>query len=218
MSSDLQARYEVIRGEAIERYQRSAVLENHGIFYTLLGWQFLATYVLTFACHQLWEVQSRWIYLAIKIAQFSIAVATYFAIVGRGAGERSPLERTNKGLWLVFIAVCVFIDLLNIIADNRLFTFLPTFAALTVFAFAVMTRLFSRKFMLAGNFMVPVGILMVVFPQYALLLYGGAWFVILQGLGLWFWRDRRRWLGPTEMQVLRSHETAAPRQPAEANK
>ncbi len=205
MPSDLQSRCDALRREMVEQARKVAALENHWLFYSLLGWQFFIFYFLNFGCVHLWNLQSRWILLVIKVAQFGLAVATYFAIVRRNRVERSPLERPNRDLWLIFILLCAYVDILNIVADHPLYTMLPAFTGLAAFAFAVMTRVFTKKFMLAGNFMVIVGLLMVAFPTYALLIYGSAWLIILQTLGVWFWMDRKRWLpaaaDPTKLML-----------------
>jgi hypothetical protein len=214
MPSDLQARYDALRLEMVQQSQRTAALEGHWLFYTLLGWQFFAAYALNHCCVQLWDVQSRWVLLAIKVTQFGLAVVTYFAVVGRKRIERSPLERPSRGLWLIFILICAYVEILNILAGNQLYVLLPAFPALASLTFAVMTRLFSKKFMLAGNFMLVVGVLMVLLPTYALVLYGAGWLVILQALGLWFLRDRRRWLA----EAKGTKTAALPRAAGEAKR
>ena len=217
MPSDLQARHDALRHEMVDHARRTAALEGHWLFYTLLAWQFFAAYVLNFCCVYLWDVHSRWVLMAIKVTQFAIAVAMYFAIVGRKRILRSPLERTNRDVWLIFILLCAYVEILNILANHDLYTLLPTLAALAAFAFAMLTRMFPRKFMLAGNFMIVVGVLMAVFDKYALLLYGGGWLVILQTLGVWFWRDRRNWLSDTVQTSATPPARATVREGAESS-
>jgi hypothetical protein len=194
MPSDLQARYDALRQEMIEQIRRTAALEGHWLFYTLLAWEFCGAYVLNHFCVYVWEVGSRPLLMVIKIAQFAIAVAMYFAIVGRKRLPRTPFERWNRDLWLIFILLCAYVEILNILADHKLYTMLPAVPALAAFAFSMLTRMFSKKFMLAGNFFVIVGVLMVLFPEYALLIYGSGWLVVLQTVGVWYLRDRKRWL------------------------
>jgi hypothetical protein len=194
MPSDLQSRYDALRREMVDQSRKTAAVENHWLFYTLLGWQFFAAYALNHFCVNVWNVQERWILFTIKVTQFGIAVATYFLVVGKKRIERSPLQRPSQGLWIIFILLCAYVEILNILADNKLYVLLPAFPALASFAFSVMTRMFSKKFMLPGNFMLVVGVLMVWFHEYALLLYGGGWLVVLQGLAIWFWLDRKYWL------------------------
>ena len=206
MSSDLQARYDAVRREMVEQYQRTAALENHGLLYTLFGWQFLAACFLAYYCLHVLDLQWRPLYFTIKVAQILLFVVTIRLVIGKRTGDRSPLELISKRLWIVYLLLCINIDFLNVVAGKPIATHLPALAVLSSFAFSFMTAMFSRRFMLAGNLMVPAGILMAIYADYAQLIYGVAWLVILQGLGLWFWLDRKRWMDKSE----RADHSAAP--------
>jgi hypothetical protein len=218
MSSELQARYDAVRREMVEQYQRTAAVENHGLLYTLFGWQFLAACVAAYLCLHVFDIQQRWVYFAIKVTQILLFVLTIRLVIGRRTSERSPLEPISKRLWIVYLLLCINIDFLNVVADKPIATHLPALAVLTSFAFSFMTSMFSRRFMLAGNLMVPAGILMAVYPVYGQLIYGVAWLLILQGLGLWFWFDRKHWLAAsTSNTVPRRQELIQTSKPVAAN-
>jgi hypothetical protein len=94
----------------------------------------------------------------------------------------------------MFFILCFNVAVLNILAEQPLFTFLPALAALSSFGFTVMATFLSPRFTIAGLTMFVIGILMARLPHYAFLIYGGAWWAILQVLAIIFLSRRRRLL------------------------
>jgi hypothetical protein len=74
------------------------------------------------------------------------------------------------------------------------FVFLPVLATLSSFAFLTLASFLSRRFALAALVMFVSGSLIARFPAYGFLIYGSAWLVVLQALGVVFFLKRRRWL------------------------
>jgi hypothetical protein len=195
MRSELQARHEALWREMIDQFERTAAVENHWLFYALLGWENLAACGVS---HYLLEVKGwhdrRWPFVAVWLAQIFVAIATVKLVSGRPRTEESPLEPINKRIWTMFILLCINVAVLNVIAGQRVFLFMPALAVLSSFAFTVMTTVVSRRFIAAGIAMFVTGILMARFPAYAFLIYGAGWLAVLETLAVVFWQKRRRWL------------------------
>jgi hypothetical protein len=204
MASDLQQRYEALRREMVEQFERTSAAENLWLAFVLLGWEFLAACAVSHYFVEVLDLQKpyRWPYVVLWIGQILLAIATV-KIVSRGgrAVNESPLEPPTKRLWLMFILLSMNIAVLNVIAGEPVFAFLPALAALCSLAFTALTCLVSPRFMSAGLFMFAVGILMANFPQYGFLIYGVGWWIILQVLGVIFLRKRRRWLTEANAQA-----------------
>lgn len=191
----LLTRYRALNREMIDQFERTAAVENHALMYTLLGWEHLGTcllshYLLTGVVGQ----DAYWPYVILWLAQIAVAVATIKLVTGRPRIEESPLEPINKRVWVMFVILCINVAVLNVLAGQPVFAFLPALAVLSSFGFTVMTSIMSRRFMLAGLAMFVTGILMARFPTYGFLIYGSGWLLVLQSLGFIFWRKRRHWL------------------------
>ena len=195
MSSNLQDRYRALHREMLDQFERTAALENHWLFYTLLGWENLAACGLSHYMMGLdWMRELHWPYVIVWLVQIAVAVATIKLVSGRPQVEESPLEPINKRIWTMFILLCINVAVLNVLADRRIFVFMPALAVLSSFGFTIMTTIISHRFMAAGLVMFVTGILMAKFPSYGFLIYGTGWLLVLQTLGIIFLQKRRRWL------------------------
>jgi hypothetical protein len=193
--SDLQARFEALRQEMVAQFERTAAVENHGLMYTLLGWEHMLTctvshYLLAVAVGQ----SAYWPYVVLWLGQIFAALATIKLVTGRPQVEESPLEPLNKRIWTMFIFLCINVAVLNVVAGQAIFVFLPTLAVLSAFGFTFLTTVVSWRFTLAGLALSVTGILMASFPEQGFLLYGAGWLLVLQTLGILCWRKRRHWL------------------------
>lgn len=200
--SDLKARYQILRGEMIDQFEKTAAVENHWLMYTLLGWEHFGTCALSHYLLEAAVVQSRWQYVLIWLIQILVAIATIKGVTGRLRVEESPLEPINKRIWIMFLFLCISVAVLNVVAGQPIFVFMPALAVLSSFGFTVMTTLFSRRFMMAGLAMFVTGMLMAWFPRYGFPLYGAGWLVVLQTIGLIFLRKRKRWLAECREEAL----------------
>lgn len=210
MSSDLKARYESLHREIVEQFERTAALENHWLIYALLGWENLATCAVSHYLVQVKELQQpRWPYVAVWLAQIFIALATIKFVSGRPRTEESPIESINKRVWTMFLFLCINVAVLNVVAGQPIFVFMPALAALSAFGFTFMTSLISRRFMAAGLVMFATGILMAKFRSYEFLIYGAGWLVVLQTLSVILWRRRSVWRSSLGEETEREHVQAA---------
>jgi hypothetical protein len=193
----LKQRYEQVRREAVEQFERTAAAENHWLMYMLLGAEMLAACALSHYFVEVLQLQDdyRWAYAVLWIGQILLAIATIKLVTFWGRPtEESPLEPLNKRLWLAFIFLSCNVAVLNVLAGHEVFVFLPTLAALSSMAFTALANFVSRRFALAAVFMFFVGLLTASYPQYGFLLYGAGWFIILQVIGVVFLVRRQRWL------------------------
>jgi hypothetical protein len=192
MSHDLSSRYEALHHEMVDQFERTAAVENHWLIYALLGWEHLAACGISHYLVQVKELQQpRWMYVIVWLVQIFVAVATIKLISGRPPTAESPIEPINKRIWTMFLFLCINIAVLNVVAGQPIFVFMPALAALSSFGFTFMTSLISRRFMAAGLVMFATGILMAKFRSYEFLIYGAGWLVVLQTLSVILWRRRQ---------------------------
>jgi hypothetical protein len=193
MANDFQSRYDALHREMMLQYERTAAIENHWLIYLLLAWEHLAACILSHLFVETYDVQLRWPYVVIWLAQILVAVASVKFVAGRPRIEESPLEPMNKRIWLLFVFLCINVAVLNVILGLRIFVMLPALAVLSSMAFTAMTTLMSKKFTLAGLWMFATGIAMANFPEYGFLIYGGSWWLVLHVLAAIFYRKRGRY-------------------------
>jgi hypothetical protein len=194
MDTNLKSRFEALHREMVEQFDRTAAVENHWLIYALLGWEHLAACAVSHYLVQVKELQQpRWLYVVVWLAQIFIALATIKLISGRPRTEESPIEPINKRIWTMFLFLCINITVLNVVAGQPIFVFMPALAALSSFGFTFMTSLISRRFMAAGLVMFVTGVLMAKFRSYEFLIYGAGWLVVLQALSVILWRRRSVW-------------------------
>jgi hypothetical protein len=113
---------------------------------------------------------------------------------GRPRAEDSPLKPVVNRIWIIFSLLCCNVAVLNVIADQPVFVFLPVLATLSSFAFLVLAAILSARFVAAGLFMFLTGTLIARFPAYGFLIYGTSWLMVLQTLGIIFFGRRNKWL------------------------
>jgi hypothetical protein len=200
-AANLDARYAALHEEMVEQYERYVAVGNHWALYVFLGWEHLA------ACagsHYLLEglrVRSPWPYAVLWLGQVAVALSAIILTRIRTRAEKSPLQRHVDRTWLVFLLLCWNVAILNVLAGQPVFAFLPVLATLSSFAFLVLTSFLSRRFLAAALTLCATGGLIARFPEYGFLLYGAGWLVVLQAIGIVFFCKRRRWLpaGPTNV-------------------
>jgi hypothetical protein len=193
---DLQARYDRLHGEMLDQLERSVALENHWLIYMLLGWEVLTACAISHYLAHVAKLQApyRWPYGLLWVIQVIVALGTIRLVRGRARIEESPLKSVVNRVWAVFLLLSCNVAFLNVMASLPVFTFLPVLATLSSFAFLILATLLSRQFVMAALAMFITGSLIARFAAYGFLLYGGGWFVVLQALGVIFYRRRHRWL------------------------
>lgn len=190
---DLTEQHAELHAALLTRLEETAARENHGLIYTLLGWEHLGACVLTNYLIEVVRLEHphRWPYLLPWVAWIFLALATVRLVRGAVPEGRSPLGVMLFRTWLIFFLLCGNVVALNLAAGLPLLVFLPVLATLSSFALSLLTALVSRRFLPAVLLMIATGLAIARFPEYGFAIYGVSWLVILQTLG-WVLLRRRR--------------------------
>jgi hypothetical protein len=196
-AAGLSSRDAAVRREMVRRLDRAAAEERHWLLYTLLGWEHLLTCAASYYLVEVAHLQypHRWPYAALWLLQLVAALATVWFVRGRPRREPSILEPVLVRVWAGFLVACIDVAALNSLAALPVFLYLPALATLSCFAFLTLSSLVSPRFLAAAWVMWVTSVLIACLPRYGFLLYGGGWLLVLQTLGVIFWRRRRRFFG-----------------------
>jgi hypothetical protein len=211
-AGSLSARYEALHGEVLKQFERSVALAGHWVLYVFLGVEHLAACVASYAMQQA-EVRLRVWYALLWLIQTGVALGAIRLAQTRARADGSLLQRYVNRTWIIFLLLCWNVAVLNVLARQPVFVFLPLLATLSSFAFLVLTALLSRRFLPAALVMWVTAGLIARLPQYGFLLYGTAWLLVLEALGVVFFLKQRHWRAaegtPPPLPLPRVHGTAA---------
>jgi hypothetical protein len=196
MSENLDDRYAALHEEMVAQYERYVAVGNHWALYLFLGWEHLAACAGSYYLREVAGVRSPWPFALLWLGQVAVALSAITLARVRTRAVKSPLQRHVDRTWLVFLLLCWNVAILNVLAGQEVFVFLPVLATLSSFAFLVLTSFLSRRFLAAALVLCATGGLIARFPVYGFLLYGAGWLVVLEALGVVFFHRRRRWLAP----------------------
>lgn len=196
MPADLEGRHAALHAEMLAQYERYVAVGNHWALYTFLAWEHLAACAGSYYLLAVARVASPWPYALLWLGQVAVALAAVTWTRVRTRAEKSPLQRHVDRTWVVFLLLCWNVAILNVLAGQPVFAFLPVLATLSSFAFLVLTSFLSRRFLAAALALCATGGLIARFPAHGFLLYGAGWLVVLQALGVVFFRKRGRGLAP----------------------
>jgi hypothetical protein len=194
MSSDLSVRYAALHEEVVAQYERHEAVGSRWALYTFLAWEHLAACTASYWLAEVAGVRSPWPFGLLWVVQLAVALGAVTLARARTRADKSPLQRHVARTWTIFLLLCWNVALLNVLAGQPVFVFLPVLATLSSFAFLVLASFLSLRFVAAALVLCVTGGLIARFPAYGFLLYGAGWLVVLQGLGVVFYRKRRRWL------------------------
>jgi hypothetical protein len=218
MPADLEGRHAALHDEMLAQYERYVAVGDHWALYTFLGWEHLAACAGSYYLLAVERVRSPWPYALLWLVQVAVALSAITWTRVRTRAAKSPLQRHVDRTWLVFLLLCWNVATLNVLAGQPVFAFLPVLATLSSFAFLVLTSFLSRRFLAAALTLCATGGLIARFPTYGFLLYGAGWLVVLQALGVVFFRKRDRWrapeLAPCGQPARPGTAHAAPARPA----
>src|SRR5262249_23764106 len=94
----------------------------------------------------------------------------------------------------IFLLLACNVAMLNVMGSFPVFTFLPVLATLSSFTLLVLASIFSRRLIAAALVLFVAGGFMARHPAYGFLIYGGAWLIVLQCLGIILWVRRKEWV------------------------
>ncbi|HJT78510.1 MAG TPA: hypothetical protein VJ739_15000 [Gemmataceae bacterium] len=193
-AANLEGRYAALHADMVAQYERYVALGGHWALYVFLGWEHLAACAASYWMKERWGWQNPWAFAALWLVQVGVALGAVMAARRRTPARKSPLQRHVDRTWTVFLLLCWNVAILNVLAGQPVFVFLPVLATLSSFAFLVLSSILSWRFLAAALVLCVCGGLIARFPAYGFLIYGGGWLVVLEALGVVFFRKRKRWL------------------------
>jgi hypothetical protein len=158
----------------------------------LIGWLHLLAFSLCYYLTVIQEYHEAPGYLAIWVSEL-LAMGLIIRL-GSGpplGGPTSPLVRFIVRVWIAYFVLAFNLCSMNTLRGHQMFELFPAMASLASFAFLVMTFAVSRKFFAAVLVMFAGGLLMSAYLLHAYLIFALAWWLVLNGIGLWLWRDRQ---------------------------
>ncbi len=193
-AASLEGRCAALHADMVAQYERYVSARGQWAVFFILGWEHLAACGASYYLKEVLGVQSPWPFAALWLLQVGVAVAVVQLGRRLAPAKRSPLQLQVDRTWTVFLLLCWNVAILNELAGQPVFVFLPVLATLSSFAFLVLACLVSWRFVAAALALCVTGGLIARFPAYGFLIYGGGWLVVLQALGVVYFRKRKRWL------------------------
>jgi hypothetical protein len=193
-AASLEGRYAALHAEMVAQYERYVALGGHWALYVFLGWEHLAVCAASYWLKEVAGVQSPWPFAALWLVQVGVALGAVTLARVRTPAKKSPLQRHVDRTWTVFLLLCWNVAILNELAGQPVFAYLPVLATLSSFAFLVLSSILSWRFVAAALALCATGGFIARFPSYGFLIYGGGWLVVLEALGVVYFRKRKCWL------------------------
>jgi hypothetical protein len=177
----------------VEELEGLALRRHWDLALVLVGW----LHLLAFGCCYCLTVVANYHeapgYLALWAGELLGAALIFRACGGsRSAGPApGPLLRLVRRVWIAYFILAFDLASLNTLRGHRLFEFFPAIRPLASFAFLIMTALVSRRFFGAVLVMYASGLLMAAHLLHAYLVFGVAWWLVLNWTGISLcWRRR----------------------------
>lgn len=219
-AASLERRDAALHAEMVAQYERYVALGGHWALYVFLGWEHLGACAASYWMKERWGWQNPWAFAALWLVQVGVALGAVTLARVRTPAKKSPLQRHVDRTWTVFLLLCWNVAILNVLAGQPVFVFLPVLATLSSFAFLILSSILSWRFLAAALVLCVCGGLIARFPAYGFLIYGGGWLVVLEALGVVFFRKRKRWLPasaePAAVVAPGDHRQATRRAPSVA--
>ena len=171
---------------------RLARRRRWGLSLLLVGWlhllAFSICYYMTIVCHYNGAPG----YLTVWAAELC-GMALIFRLCGgpRSAEAPLPLGRFVVRIWTAYFLLSFNLCSLNALRGHIMFELFPAMASLGSFAFLVMSFVIDRRFYAAVLVLFAAGLLEAANLPHAFLVFGLAWWLVLNGVGIGLlWRRR----------------------------
>ena len=197
--------HELADPSQLHQLNRLARERNWGLALLLAGWLHLLAFGLCYYLTVARGYHGAAGYLAVWVGELC-GVALIFRLCGgpRPAEAPPPLVRFVVRVWVPYFVLAVNLGTMNTLRGHHLFELFPAMASLASFAFLVMSFAVSRRFFWAVPVLFAAGLFMAAFLLHAYLIFGLAWWLVLNGVGLGLLaRGRRR-----EVETLHSGRSA----------
>jgi hypothetical protein len=180
--------------DQLERWARQ---RRWGLSLLLVGWLHLLAFSF---CYYLTIVRSYHAaagHLAVWVGELCGVALIFRLCGGPSPAERSPaLARFVGRVWFAYFVLAFNLGSMNTLRGHQLFELFPAMASLASFGFLVMTFAVNRRFFGAVLVMFAAGLLMAAYLLHAYLIFGLAWWLVLNGIGLQLMRRRPSSLTP----------------------
>lgn len=165
---------------------------NWGLALQLIGWLHLVAFGLCWYLTVFLDYHQAPGYLTIWFSEL-LGLGLIFRLFGGPASaEPAPgLQRFVVRVWTSYFLLVFNLATLNTLRGHKMFELFPATASLASFAFLALTFVVDRRFFAAVLVMFGSGLLMAASLLHAFLVFALAWWLVLQGIGLWLGLDRR---------------------------
>lgn len=165
------------------------VSERWWLIWVLMGVEILITCSVTQLL--VWSGETRlFAFVGLWGLHVALIPPIIFFVHRRAGGQRTATESYIWWIWASFIVCGSLVAVFNHAAGLPLFFTAPVLALLAAFAFSMMAMVTHRLFLLCAAFFLLVMVAMSLLPGVQFFIYGGSWFCVLAGLGVFFRAQR----------------------------
>ncbi len=161
------------------------VSERWWLVWIVMGFEILITSIITQFIQ--WSGETRLlIYLLVWGVHVLLIPPIILFIHRRGGGQRTAAETYMWWIWATFIIGSTLAAFFGKLVIEPGTSGAPVVALLGAFAFSMMAMVTHRFFLICAAIFAGVMLGMAVFPQVEFFIFGGAWFIVLVALGVYF--------------------------------
>lgn len=177
---------ELAAPEQREEVAAAARERRWGLAFILIGWLHLLAFGLCYYLTIVVEYHDAPAYLAIWAAELAGLALVFHCCARRptGVAPLPPLARFIVRVWLAYFLLAFNLCTMNQLRGHAMFELFPAMASLASFGFLMLTFAVQRRFFLAVLVMFAAGQLMAAFLPHAYLIFGLAWWLVLNGVGV----------------------------------
>jgi serine/threonine-protein kinase len=170
---------------------QAAVMENWGVLWMAHSVKIFAICMITMAMAQYWNITNHWPYLLLWTASLVIWGAIFWEWRKQG-GPVTQIERQIAHCYAAGILGSICLFAFEWALGLPVLTLAPGLAVLAAMVFMVKAGMLSGLFYFAVAIMVTAGVLMALFPPWALPIFGAASAGCFLYPGMKYWRQRVR--------------------------
>jgi eukaryotic-like serine/threonine-protein kinase len=174
---------------------QAAVMENWGVLWMAHSVKIFAICLITMAMAQYWHIESHWPYIALWTTSLVIWGVIFWEWRKRG-GPVTQIERQIAHCYAAGILGSICLFAFEWALRLPVLTLSPGLAVLAAMVFMVKAGMLTGLFYFAVAIMVLSGVLMAMFPPWALLVFGTGSAVCFLYPGWKYWRQRARSVRP----------------------
>jgi hypothetical protein len=179
------------KAAGVAELDRVAAQGRWGFALMLIGWIHLAAFLVCEAMHVSGILTNSY-YAVTWILELVSVVLVIRIVAGRGWYRATPLAGILVRVWVTFLILSFNLTSLNTLTGLEHTWFKAPLATLSTFGFAATAYLVNPRFFIPAVQMYFTGLLMALSPSHAYVIYGVAWWLALQVIGVVLERRRHR--------------------------